>query len=304
VSRRRDAGLFLALGAVWGVSFPAVEVGLRGVTPLALAASRYYLAAAVLVPALLVVRGRDALPAGRGDAAAVAAGGGLLVAGNGLLFLGQQFTTGGVASVVFGLVPVLTAGGGALLLGTGAPDAAELAGVALGVAGVALVASPGTAGAAPRGVALVAGAVVAVSAGNVLVERAAPESDGLTVAAWSMLLGGAVIHAAARATGESLRAVAAADPAPLAALAFLALAASAFAYAVYFTLLARVGSFRVSLVSYLVPVVATVVGVVALAEPVGPATVGGFLLVAGGFALVQHAQVRAALQPLRGVFLD
>ena len=119
-----------------------------------------------------------------------------------------------------------------------------------------------------------------------------------------MLLGGAVLHAAARASGESLGVVATAGPGPLAALAFLALAASAFAYAVYFTLLARVGSFRVSLVSYLVPVVATVVGVAALAEPVGPSAVGGFLLVASGFALVQHAELRAALQPLRGVFLD
>lgn len=298
MSRLRDAVLFVCLGLVWGGSFPAVEVGLTAVSPLALASLRYYVAAALLIPALAVLRGRDVLPTRAGDRAAVLAGGGLLIAGNGLLFLGQQFTTGGVAAILFGLVPVLTAAGGAALLDDGTPSAVEFAGVGLAIAGVALVANPGSAGAEPRGVALVVGAVVAVSAGNVLVERADAESDGIVVAAWSMALGAVVLHAGARVAGETLS-LAGATPAALGSLAFLALAGSAFAYAVYFTLLGRVGAFRVSLVSYLVPVVATVVGVVALAEPFGPGALVGFLLVVGGFVLVQRDPIRRAIAARR-----
>jgi drug/metabolite transporter (DMT)-like permease len=148
-------------------------------------------------------------------------------------------------------------------------------------------------------VALVLGAVVAVSAGNVLVERAAPESDGVVVAGWAMLLGGIVVHACARATGERLLVVADATPAALGALLFLGVVASAFAYTVYFALIRRIGAFRVSLVSYLIPVVATVVGVVALAEPVGPAALAGFLLVAGGFVLVQREPIARAIAARR-----
>lgn len=299
MSRLRDTTLFVLLALLWGGGFPATEVGLTAVTPLALAALRYYVGAAVLLAGLAAVRGRGVLPTGAGDRAAVLAGGVFLMGGNGLLFLGQQFTTGGVASILFALIPVLTAVGGTLLLADARPDAVELLGVGLGVAGIALVANPGSVGATPRGVALVLAAVVAVSTGNVLVERAAPESGGVVVAAWSMLLGGLIVHAFARATGETLLVVVDATPAALGALLFLGVVASAVAYTVYFGLIRRIGAFRVSLVSYLIPVVATVVGVVALSEPVGPAAVAGFLLVAGGFVLVQRAAIRRAIAASR-----
>ena len=295
MSRLRDAGLFCLLCLVWGAGFPATEVGLTAVSPLVLASLRYYLGGGALLLVLFAVRRDGALPTGRGDRGAVLAGGGILVSGNGLLFLGQQFVTGGVASILFGLIPVLTAAGGTLLLDDGAPNAVELVGVGLGIGGVALVANPGSVGATPRGVALVVGAVVMVSLGNVLVERAAPESDGVVVAAWSMALGAVVLHAAAVVAGERVRSVADATPEAVAALLFLALAASSVAYAAYFTLVRRVGAFRVSLVSYVVPVVATVTGFVALSEPVGPLALAGFALVVGGFALVQRESIRAAL---------
>ncbi|ESS06094.1 MAG: putative permease, DMT superfamily [uncultured archaeon A07HB70] len=295
MSRLRDAALFVLLGLVWGGGFPATEVGLTAVSPLALAALRYYVGGGLLVLALAALRGRDVLPTGPGDGAAVVAGGVLLMGGNAVLFLGQQLVTGGVASILFALIPVLTAAGGSLFLDDGVPDAVELAGVALGVGGVALVASPGSPGATPRGAGLVVVAVVAVAAGNVAVERAAPASDGVVVAGWAMLLGAPLVHASARLAGERLTVVAGATPAALGALLFLGVVASALAYTVYFGLIRRVGAFRVSLVSYVVPVVATVVGVVALAEPVGPSAPAGFLLVLGGFALVERESIRDLL---------
>ncbi len=295
MSRLRDAALFVLLGLVWGGGFPATEVGLTAVSPLALAALRYYVGGGLLVLGLAALRGRDVLPTGPGDGAAVVAGGVLLMGGNAVLFLGQRLVTGGVASILFGLIPVLTAAGGSLFLDDGVPDAVELVGVALGVGGVALVASPGSPGATPRGAGLVVVAVVAVAAGNVAVERAAPASDGVVVAGWAMLLGAPLVHAAARLAGERLTVVAGATPAALGALLFLGVVASALAYTVYFGLIRRVGAFRVSLVSYVVPVVATVVGVVALAEPVGPSAPAGFLLVLGGFALVERESIRDLL---------
>jgi len=54
----------------------------------------------------------------------------------------------------------------------------------------------------------------------------------------------------------------------LGALLFLGVLASAVAYVIYFTLLDRLGPFEINLVSYVVPVVATVTGAVLLAEPV------------------------------------
>jgi drug/metabolite transporter (DMT)-like permease len=48
------------------------------------------------------------------------------------------------------------------------------------------------------------------------------------------------------------------------------------------------GAFEVSLVTYLVPIVATIAGVFLLGESVGPLSVLGFVIVFVGFALLKR----------------
>jgi len=68
--------------------------------------------------------------------------------------------------------------------------------------------------------------------------------------------------------------------------------ASAVAYVIYFTLLDRLGPFEINLVSYVVPVVATVTGAVLLAEPVTALTIAGFAVIVVGFGLLKAARDR------------
>lgn len=86
------------------------------------------------------------------------------------------------------------------------------------------------------------------------------------------------------------------------ALGYLAIAASALGFLVYFQLLEELGPIEINLVSYVAPVFAAIVGWVWLGETVSLATVAGFVLVVGGFVLVKRAAIRAEWPRLQSRF--
>ena len=299
VSSARNAALFLALGLCWGASFPAIEVGLTELDPLLLGAYRFDVGALVAL-AYVGWRSAEPLPNTRGDVAAVAVAGLLFVVAN-ITFLayGQRYTTGGIASIVYSLNPILTTFFTVRLLGEGSLDLRGYVGVVLGVAGIALVAQPSPrnlAGDTTIGVSFVFVAAVAVSFGSVAIRWLDPESEALPRTAWGMALGAAVLHVGSLAVGEPQAVPAALSTDVVAALAFLGVFSSAVGYAIYFGLLDALGPFEINLVSYVVPVVATLLGALLLAEPVTPLTVLGFVAVVVGFGLVKREAIRRELR--------
>lgn len=66
------------------------------------------------------------------------------------------------------------------------------------------------------------------------------------------------------------------------ALLALGVLGTGLAFLVFYTLIAELGASRASLVAYLAPGFAVAYGVVALGEPVGPATIAGLVLVLAG----------------------
>ncbi|MFC7068505.1 DMT family transporter [Halobaculum lipolyticum] len=302
MSSLRNAALFLALGLCWGGSFPAIEVGLTELRPLLLGAYRFDLGALVAL-GYVFATADDPLPRTRADRGAVVVAAVLFVVANiAFLAYGQQYTTGGVASIVYSLNPILTTFFTVWLLGEGSLDLRGYVGVALGVVGVGIVAQPSPSalgGETTVGVALVFVAAVAVSLGSVLTRRLNPESDALPRTAWGMALGAVMLHGLSLAAGEPQPLPTALSPVVLASLAFLGVFASAIAYAIYFGLLDLLGPFEINLVSYVVPVVATVAGAAVLSEPVTPLTVVGFCVVVAGFALLKREAIRRELRSRR-----
>jgi len=287
VSRSYATALFAVLATMWGLSFPAISVGLEHLPPLLFAAFRYD-TAAVLLLGYAAVAVDDWRPAGRNDLEAVVWGGLFLVAGNGLLFIGQQTVPSGVAAILQALVPILTALWALALLGERL-SAVGAVGVAVGFLGVGLIVQPDPGNLLAGdtvGRLIVLGQVASVSLGGVLVDRAAPSMERVAMTGWAMLLGGVVLHALSLSAGETTPATAA--PAALGAVVYLGVFSTALAFVIYFTLLERRGAFEASLVAYLVPLVATVAGVVLLGETVGPLSLAGFLVVFVGFALLKR----------------
>lgn len=289
--RYAAVGLFALLATLWGFSFPAISIGLRSLDPVLFAAFRYDVAA-VLLLAYAVVRTSAWRPTARNDLLAVLGGGIFLVAGNALLFVGQQTVPAGVAAVMQSLVPIATTLWAFGLLPEERLSAVGAVGILIGFLGVGLVVRPdpdNLLAGDTLGRLLILGQVASVSLGGVLVQRSEPTLDRSALSGWSMAVGGVVLHAVSLAVGEpfGLPTTLAAQGAVL----YLGVFATALAFFIYFTLLAVRGALETSLVAYLVPVVATVAGVLLLDESITPLTVVGFLVVFMGFLLLKRRAI-------------
>lgn len=300
MSRRLDVSLFLLLSVLWGLSFPAITVGLEYLPPLLFAALRYDVAA-VLLLVYATVRVDHWRPNGRNNLSAIAGGGVFLVAGNGLLFVGQQTVPSGVAAILQALVPIATALWALPLLGERLSPIGA-AGVAVGFLGIGLVIQPDPndllAGDTTAQL-LVVGQVFSVALGGVLIQRAGPTIDRVPLTGWSMLVGAIVLHVVSLGTGELPNGDATALTA-VGVVLYLGIFSTAIAFFIYFTILGERGAFEAALVAYLVPVVATVVGVLVLDESIGLLTFAGFGLVAVGFATLK----RRAIADVAGITAD
>lgn len=291
--RHANAGLFVLLAALFGVSFVAIKAGLEAIPPLLFAAVRFDVAAPFVL-AYAAWRHDAWVPRDRSDYASVAVGAvALVAANNGLLFLGQQTTTPATASVMYGLNPILAPAFAYLLLDQRI-DRLGFAGVLLGLVGVVIIVQPSPAtltDASTLGQLYVLGAAVVVALGSVLLRRVESTIDSVPMTAWAMAVGAGLLHLASVAAGESL-APGAWSGTVLLAILSLGLFSTAMAYPIYFALIRRIGPVRTNLVAYLVPVVAALTGWVLLDEPVTLATVAGFVVVVAGVVLLERQVVR------------
>lgn len=297
-----DLGLFVGLAAVWGSAYLAIRVGLRTMPPVTFAALRYDVAGLLLLGATAVTalrhdaRWRPRTP----DEWKLVGVGGLLVVGVhfALLFVGQQYVSGGVASVVMSLSPVLTPIFAVGLLPNERPDLRQSIGVLLGLVGVGIVARPDPSGGRTAvGVALLFLSAASFAFGSVLTRRYESDLSLVPVQAWTMLVGAGVLNALVFALpGESFAAVGA-TPTALAALAYLSVVASVGGFIAYFRLLDRFGPNEATLVSYAVPMFAALSEWVVLGETISATTAVGFAVILCGFAAIKWRAIRRATTP-------
>jgi drug/metabolite transporter (DMT)-like permease len=308
VSRYRNLALFLVLAAIWGSAFMAIKAGLAYFPPVLFAAIRYDVAG-VLMLAYAVWAIDDPVPRGRGEWTLVAVGATLLIAGyHVLLFLGESdpAVTSAAAAVIVSLSPVLTTGFARVFLPDERLTAVGVVGLCLGLLGVVVLARPAPDALLAGGVVaklLVFGAATSFALGSVLTRRIDATLPIETMEAWSMLGGALLMHAISLALGESVADVTLSVEGGL-ALAYLALAASALGFLIYFDLLDRLGAVEINLVSYVAPVFAALAGWLFLQEGLSVATVGGFVLIFAGFLLVKRRAIRAELPRLRRAMGD
>ncbi|MFD1562735.1 DMT family transporter [Haloarchaeobius amylolyticus] len=295
MSRSLDVPLFVFLAVLWGLSFPAISIGLEHLPPLLFAAVRYDIAA-ILLLAYAATQVDGWLPTRRNDLAAVTGGGIFLIGGNGLLFLAQQTVPSGVAAIIQGLVPIITALWAVVLLGERLSPVGAV-GAAIGFFGVALVVQPDPSNLMAGntlGRLLVVGQVCSIALGGVLIQRAGPTIERGALVGWSMGIGSVVLHAASLAAGE-FPSPSLVVPTAVGALVYLGVFATAIAFLIYFRILEKHGAFEAALVGYAVPIVATVAGVVFLEESISTVTVAGFGLVVVGFALLKRRAIANAV---------
>ncbi|WP_199174857.1 DMT family transporter [Halegenticoccus soli] len=296
-ARCRHFVLFVVAATLFGGTFVAARSGLSYFPPLLFVALRFDLAAAILLPYVLFTRD-DWRPRTRRDVAGVFVTGVMaLGVSNALLFIGQQYTTSGVASIVFSLAPVLTPVFAIALLTDERLSPRGAIGLLIGLIGVGIVIDPDPTGllaADVRGRLILLCGAVSVALGSVLIRYVDAALPSTTEVAWGLPLGAATVHAASALAGESPATIDWTFTA-LVTLGYVGVFAGAVAYAVYFTLLAETGAIQTNLINYAIPIVATVFGWLLLGEAITATTLVGFGVIFVGFALLKYDVLRDLL---------
>jgi drug/metabolite transporter (DMT)-like permease len=296
---RRGAWVLIGvLAALWGASYMFIKDGLDGgLSPVAVVFVRTALAALVLVP---VAVHRDALGALRNRRAAtwvLVLALVQVVAPFVLITVGEQHITTSLAAILVASSPIFTA------LIAMRFDAAERAvgwravGVAIGIAGVALLFGVDLTGGAEQalgGLAILL-ASVGYAIGPLTSKHRLQGIQPVAIVTGTMATSAVLLIPVLPFTGFADRVP---DAGTVAAMLALGLGGTGLAFLIFYTLIAEVGPARASLVAYIAPGFSVVYGALLLDEPVGVATVAGLLLILAGSYVGAEGRLPWANRPV------
>ncbi len=254
---------------VWGSTYLAIRVGVRTLPPFTLAAVRYVIAGAILVP----IGWRSGTPqqrisdrpGARQWAAMLLLGAMLPAAGNGVVSWAELRLPSGIAALLVGTVPLWMVLADALL-GRRMPSLARWLALAVGIVGVAVL-SGGGGSAFPIGAAVaVLFASMSWGTGSVLQNRLPVPARPLLMAGMEMLCGGVVCAVVSLVRGELTFDAGAVSGESWWALAYLIGPGTLIAMTCYVFVLGRLSASTVSSYAFVNPVVALFLGAVLLDE--------------------------------------
>jgi drug/metabolite transporter (DMT)-like permease len=286
--------MLLALSLLWGSSFLFIEIALDELEPTTMMALRLFFGAVALVPILVAQRG-----ARRAAGDLRAAGRSLFVLGvvNAalpftLIAWGQQHIDSGIAAIANASLPIFVVLLAIRFRPSERVNGLRLLGIAAGLVGVAVL----TGAEFDSGWWGVIGTLAVVTAaflyatGALYAQSRVDRTDTIVLATGSAITGTLVLLPLALAQAPS--------ELPswdvFASVAVLGFGGMAAGQLLYYVVIERYGSTRASLVTYLLPVIALVLGVLLLGEPLKASAIVGLVLILGGVAfgsgLVRPAQ--------------
>jgi len=275
--------LLLGTASIWGSSFLWIAIGLDSLHPSVIALGRTALGALVLQFARGARQpiGREAWPA----LLIIAVAGN---AGPALLFgFAEQRISSSVAGMIQAAGPLMVLAT-AILLGRKSPGPIQVAGLGVGLAGALLLASPSLAGASAErlGVFLVLLAVVGYSISANLMVPLSQEYGSVAIVRWALLVSAVMLMPYGL---WGLRESTFEWP-PVIALTILGVFGTGVARTTFAMLLGRAGAPRSSMVSYLVPIVAVILGVTFRGDSIGAIELAGLATVLIAARMISRAE--------------
>lgn len=271
------------MGLIWGIPYLLIRVSVESVSPTTLVFARTTVGALVLLP-LAISRG-DVAPVLRRWRPMLAYTVVEIAVPWLLLSAAEQHITSSLSGLLVAAVPLV----GSVILAVGpsrqAPGKSQVLGLLVGLLGVAAVLGSDLGRVGPVSGLEMAVVVVGYAAGPQILAAKLGDLPSLGVVACSL----------AACALAYLPAVLLAPPAGLpparvlAAVAALGVVCTALAFVLFFALIAEVGPVRATVITYVNPAVAVVLGVTLLREPFGVGTALGFLLILAGSALATGA---------------
>jgi drug/metabolite transporter (DMT)-like permease len=271
--------LFIAMSVIWGLPYLFIRIAVSDLSPVVLVFARTAIGVLILLP-IVILRGelrgifKSWLPLLAFAAVEIAVPWVLLASA-------EQRITSSLAGLLVSAVPLVgvviaTSLGNREHLGR-----ASLSGLLLGVVGVAAIV--GFDLRASDGLALVEMAVVvlAYAVGPVIVTRYL--SDLPSMAVIGVALAACTIVYAPFAIAQWPRSIPPVDT--IVSVAVLAVVSTALGFVLFFALIASIGPVRATVITYINPAVAAVLGVTVLHENFTLAMAVGFVLVIAGSVL-------------------
>jgi drug/metabolite transporter (DMT)-like permease len=270
--------LFIAMSVIWGLPYLFIRIAVSDLSPVVLVFARTAIGALILLP-IVVVRGqlRGLLKSWIPLLAFAAVEIGLPWV---MLASAEQRITSSLAGLLVSAVPLVgvviaTSLGNREHLGV-----ASIGGLLLGVVGVAAIVGFDLRG-GPLALVEMGVVVVAYAVGPVIVSRYLSGLPSMAVIAVSLAACSIVYAPVAAAQWPS--SVPPMDT--IISVAVLAVVCTALAFVLFFALIAETGPVRATVITYINPAVAAVLGVIVLHESFTFGMAAGFVLVIAGSVL-------------------
>jgi drug/metabolite transporter (DMT)-like permease len=278
----------LACYIVWGSTYLAIRYALLSFPPFFQMGTRF-LTAGLLLMVFMRLRG-EKLPTVSQWRNAFIVGALMLAGGMGLTAVASQTIGSGLVATFIAVVPMMVSGWG--LLWGKQPGRMELAGMAVGLAGVVLLAQGRSFNASTAGLMAIGGATLMWSLGSVLQTTRLPLAAGPIGFASEMLCGGAVLMMISTVLGEQFSW----PPQPIAtaAWAYLVVFGSLVAFSAYLYLLANASPALATSYAFVNPVIALFLGVVLADEVVSQSEWWASGITLLGVLLIFAAKARQA----------
>jgi drug/metabolite transporter (DMT)-like permease len=280
---RRGAVLFAAMCVIWGLPYLMIRVAVRELAPVMLVFLRTGLGALLLLP----------FAAARGQLRPLAARWRPLLAYTAievaipwvLLARAETRLTSSLTGLLIAAVPLV----GAVVVGlTGARErqgSRRWAGLLVGIAGVAALVG--------LDIAEIGCVAVCYAVGPIILSRRLSDAPALGVVAASL-----VVTALAYAPFAAFSVPASMPSAHVVeSVVGLAVVCTALAFLVFFALIAEVGPVRATVITYVNPAVAAVLGVTVLSEHLTEGMLAGFALILGGSVLATRGVPETVPEP-------
>jgi drug/metabolite transporter (DMT)-like permease len=291
---RRGVWLFAAMCVIWGIPYLLIRVAVRDLSPATLVFARTAVAALLLLP-IAAARG-DVRPVFRRWIPLLVFAAIEIALPWLLLASAERRLTSSLTGLLIAAVPLV---GAVVTRTTGTRErmgAASVAGLLVGLVGVGAIVGLDLGSAGAVGLVEVAGVVVGYAVGPIVLSRYLSDLPGLGVIAVSLALS-AIAYAPFAAFQLP-------DRVPsgrvIASVVALAVVCTSVAFVLFFELIAEVGPVRATVITYVNPAVAAVLGVGLLGERF---TVGmgiGFVLVLLGSVLATRSSAQLAPVPEAG----
>jgi drug/metabolite transporter (DMT)-like permease len=271
--------LFVGMSLIWGIPYLFIKVAVDdGVPPLLVAWGRVALGALVLLP---IAAHADALKGIRGHLGWVATFALFEICiPFPLISYGEVHVSSSVTAILIAALPLVVAVATLWVEPEERISAARLAGLLLGLAGVVLLVGIDIAGSTQElvGAACILGATLGYAVGPMIIRRRLSACDSRGVSAVALAIGAVILAPALAITPlhETPSGTA------LAAVAVLGVVCSALAFVVFFALIVEAGPTRATVITYVNPAVAVLLGVLVLDESLSAASIAGLALILAG----------------------